>query len=361
MSFFSCIWNRSSERVVTMMIDMKEAITVTQFLLKMFREINICHKPEFPLNTPPKKKRKLQLSTSPETEQNQPNSEEVTNDETPEDVYFPEAKSKKRKDRKKKFLRDPPTTLPKNERNSVINIRVSRSFKKRPKYKKEQNIIPILQQIEVSNPIKSARCLCKLFRGCINFVQTSRLTPIEDIDLILKSIVQYGKVMQIQDHWSKSDVFKKSSNQWNGALVTYRYIEDSRKALDGLLFHGYPNVLPVNMSQHLLTIGELEYRLTFRNTDSFGSSILIEGFSSKMSRDRLHQEVEQYGEIRSCQWKSNKDKSPSYEVTYEFIVEAVAAALALDGKVVGRNVLKTRLLMRRREMNLHMMVCGYYC
>ncbi|GFS76661.1 DUF4817 domain-containing protein [Trichonephila clavipes] len=51
MSFFSCIWNRSSERVVTMMIDMKEAITVTQFLLKMFREINICHKPEFPLNT----------------------------------------------------------------------------------------------------------------------------------------------------------------------------------------------------------------------------------------------------------------------------------------------------------------------
>ncbi|GFS76664.1 uncharacterized protein TNCV_1622481 [Trichonephila clavipes] len=153
---------------------------------------------------PPKKKRKLQLSTSPETEENQPNSEVVTNNETPEDVYFPDAKSKKRKDRKKKFLRDPPTTIPKNERSSVINIRVSRSFKKRPKYKKDQNIVPFLPQIEVPNPIKSARYLCKLFRGCINFVQTSRLTPIEDIDSILKNIVQYGKVIHIQDHWSKS-------------------------------------------------------------------------------------------------------------------------------------------------------------
>ncbi|PRD34040.1 UNVERIFIED_CONTAM: hypothetical protein NCL1_15816 [Trichonephila clavipes] len=315
MSFFSCIWNRSSERVVTMMIDMKEAITD---LYSSFYQ-------------PPKKKRKLQLSTSPETEENQPNSEVVTNNETPEDVYFPDAKSKKRKDRKKKFLRDPPTTIPKNERSSVINIRVSRSFKKRPKYKKDQNIVPFLPQIEVPNPIKSARYLCKLFRGCINFVQTSRLTPIEDIDSILKNIVQYGKVIHIQDHWSKSGDFKKSANQWNGALVTYRYIEDCKKALDGLLFHGFPNILPVNMPQHLLTIGELEYRQTFKTPDSFGSSILIEGFSSKMSRDRLNQELEQFGEIKSCEWKS-KDKSPSYEVTYEFIVEAVAAALALDGK-----------------------------
>ncbi|GFS80122.1 uncharacterized protein NPIL_375311 [Nephila pilipes] len=359
MSFFSYIWNRSSDKIVTLMIDVKEAIPTVQLLLKMFREINICHKPEFPLNMPPRKKRKL--STSLEEVQNKEDLKAITKDKS-QDVYVSrknDAVSKTRKDRKKNF----PHGWLKNEINSGISIKISRSFKRRSKLKREQKTTQPL--IEKTNPMKSARYLGQFFRGSINFVQVSTLTPIHDIDSILKNIVQYGKVMHIQDHWSLcfralSDTFNKSITRWTGALVTYRHLEDSQKALDGLFLRSFLNIRPVNIPQHLLTVGYLETRLAVNDNDHVGSSILIQGFSYKVSSEKINHELEHFGEIKSCQWKT-RDKIVSYEVTYKFTVEALAAALALDGKVMGRNVLKTKLVMKKREMNLHMMVCGYYC
>lgn len=62
----------------------------------------------------------------------------------------------------------------------------------------------------------------------------------------------------------------------------------------------------------------------------------------------------------SCNWEA-KDNGLVCEVTYQFTVEAVAAAVALDGKCMGKNVLKTGIRMEEKEKGLHMMVCGHYC
>ncbi|GIY96548.1 hypothetical protein CEXT_72492 [Caerostris extrusa] len=55
----SNIWNHKNCKVISIMLDIKEAVAVTEFIVKKFQKINIYHRLEFPLSTPPKKETQI--------------------------------------------------------------------------------------------------------------------------------------------------------------------------------------------------------------------------------------------------------------------------------------------------------------
>ncbi|KAF8774540.1 hypothetical protein HNY73_017078 [Argiope bruennichi] len=311
--FLSGLWDSHPSKAIAAIMEKSEAIAIAEFVMKKFREISIYNRLEFPLSG----KGPFPLSRQ----------EKLGVQLTDDNIHDEAGKN-------------------------VAITKIQRSFKRKSKLKQECSILPPLN---ISSPLKSAKTLCLLFRGCINFVRASKFSADEDIDLLLKKVVQNGKVVNIQDHWSKLDYTSRS--HWTGALVAYKQPEDSQRILKELFLNRDLSLIPVYVPQHLMLIGHIEARLT---PACSGSSILIEGINNRTSREKLSQELGHYGDVLSCKWKS-KNHEMFCEVTYPFVVEAVAAALALDGKCVGRNVVKTSIRMGKREKDLHMMVCGHYC
>ncbi|GBM88990.1 hypothetical protein AVEN_145113-1 [Araneus ventricosus] len=333
LSFLSGFWDFHPSKAVAAILD-KEGSAVTEFIMKKFREICIYDSLQFPLVAPPKKRRRLLPLNSSE-------SQEIEITTSPEDTVT----SYESKRNHKRSPRGLATYLAK-QKHTAASSKIIRNLRRKSKVEHNYNIWPPLN---ISSPLKSAETLSLLFRGCINFVRASKFTTTEDIDLMLKKAVQSSKVISIQDHWSRKDCLSRS--RWTGALVAYKQPEDSQRVLKDIFLSRDPNLLAVDVPQHLMLIGHIEARLT---SSCPGSCILIEGLSHKTSRERFSHELEQYGEVLSCSWKS-RNKDVFCEVTYPFAVEAVAAALALDGKRVGKRLYKTGIIMEKKEKDLHMM------
>ncbi|GIY56560.1 hypothetical protein CDAR_220491 [Caerostris darwini] len=344
----SNIWNHKNCKVISIMLDIKEAVAVTEFIVKKFQKINIYHRLEFPLTTPPKKRRKLVSSDSPRIEENKDISK--SSDIFPKQISSSERHADDAKIKRNQKKIASLTSKMTKQKFVVMSTKDLRRCKRNFCNIRETNIPPKFDD-GFCSALKSATKLSVFFKGCVNLVQTSKFYAIEDIDLVMKRVVRCGKVVSILDHWKTVG----SSRRWNGAMITYKDPEDCKKVFKEMFLHQLPGVQTIYIPHHLMLIGRLENQYIRGN---FGSSILIGGINPKAPRDKLNRELEQYGDIISSRWKT-KDRSVCCEVTYPHVVEAIAAALALDGKCFARNMLTTRLKMRKREKQLHMMVCGH--
>ena len=148
------------------------------------------------------------------------------------------------------------------------------------------------------------------------------------------------------------------SSLWMGATVTYRSTEDFNRALKAFSREMIP-VYCVSLVEHLSRISLVELKYMNRNEilKPRGSSIIVENIFVRSSRKKLESAFESYGTVLGIKWIRFENSMRMCEVTYDSTTNAVAAALALDGKPVQRSVLRAQIKMTPKEIFIHKKVC----
>lgn len=146
-----------------------------------------------------------------------------------------------------------------------------------------------------------------------------------------------------------------------GATVTYKYEEDLNRALKAFSLESFP-VICISVVEHLSRISSVESELNEQNIDIKykGSTIIVENIFDRSSRVKLRTAFECYGSVLKIRWLRKKDLVSSCEVTYQSTTNAVAAALALDGKTVHRSILRVKIKMTTKEIFIHKKVCEMF-